>query len=386
MADIDYQDYETAKTYYGKAKSCIDEGSSSDACKNLAKEGGEKALIAAGVDPDLAREAMQCAESRDSEVCAKASAKLAAVYACTSATGGSGYTLCNEIAPKVVDQIWPIVGPPLVGAWDTAFDVMDGVAGAMQGIMDALGDILGFGSDDGPTTVELHNQLMWRGNEVINGAIDSAVKATSSADIQSRIEVGLPVKLPNGSVGGMSFKPKPDLELSANTSMSIAKNVLSQRLREQQGFGPIAVEARTRQFGMGITDTMPLDYEFVDPGKKPDPGNVMLVVAGCPDGWKVGDSGWNPSGFELREAPMAGWRFRDVRDAYGMVLAARTAAIRDAASESVGQVVSTNVRSAKMSPGSKSEGGIGWFWWTAILGSGILAYVYRDKIRRKLRG
>jgi hypothetical protein len=377
MADIDYQDYETAKQYYGKAKSCIDEGSSSDACKQLAKEGGEKALIAAGVDPQLAHEAMQCAESRDSEMCAKASAKLAAVYACTSATGGSGYTLCNELAPKVVDKIWPVAGPPLVMAWDTAFAVLDGVAGALQGIASALGNILGFGSD-GPTITELQNELMWRGQEIVSASIESGVKATSAADIQSRIELGLPLELPTGSFGLPDITVRPEVNATLIKTQSESKNIFSKKLRQQPGFKALAVEARTR---IGSLDKTPIEFKFVDPSKQPGAGKVMLVAGEVPPGWHVDDTGWSPSGFEIRRSSNSAWHFDDMRDAYGMVLAARAEAISNAASESVGEMVALNVKAAN-APSSEKDEGIGWLWWAAIIGGGVLAYVNRAKIAR----
>jgi len=375
MADIDYQDYETAKDYYGKAKSCIDDGSS-DACKDLAKEGGEKALIAAGVDPQLAHEAMECAESRDSEVCAKASAKLAAVYACTSATGGSGYTLCNELAPRIVDQVWPVAGPPLVMAWDSAFAILDGVTNALKGIVDALGGILGFGSDDGPTKTELQNEMMWKGSEILFGAIQSAMNATAAADFQSKIELGLPVDLPIGQFGtpNMWAKPKPGAQLSSKDDF--AKRVMSESLRRQPSFGAIAVAARTR---VGWMDEGPLDFHFVDPGSTPASGEVILLATECPSNWTIGNSQWNPAGFKMLYNDSS-WNLSDVGSAYGMVLAERAAAIRDAASESVGHVVAYNLQ---MSQGpTESEGGIGWFWWAAIIGGGVLAYVNRAKIAR----
>lgn len=163
--------------YVEAANACIREGIKDPSCdKAKALEAG---AIAAGADAQMVRTVSNCVQEYDSEECAKAAAKLGAVSACTAMTEGAGATLCARFAPKVVDLIWPVVGPAVGPVWDWAIGLgeaaFDLVAGFGTAILDSLGIDLGTNAD--PTVTDVY----WK----IKGAIDSQLQSAYEQSLQS---------------------------------------------------------------------------------------------------------------------------------------------------------------------------------------------------------
>jgi len=371
---------------YKKARTCLDEGKSSQACKDIAKQGGRDALVAAGLSKDTADDIVACASSGDGDSCAKAAAKVAAVYGCTSATGGAGAPLCSELAPVVVDKIWPVVGPPLAGTWDIAKGLLGGVTNILKGIADAFAGIFGFGGDDGPSWTDLTNALLWKGYDITREALDQSVHAVLLADSESKLDLGLGRQLPIGVVGwdptDFSKASKPQfMERERQTELEAAQQLLTDNLRRHPGFGAFAVRARSR----GTNDYAPIEYEFVPPATVRKNGEVILRAPAMPDGWSVSDQeGWLPNGYELDDAWNSRWNFQDLQNAYGLILAERTKAIREAAAESVGQTIAHNVVLAQGGRVEEPSESSPWPWLLVAAGA-VAAYVYRDRLAKLVK-
>jgi len=400
--------YNKAKDYYDKAQSCLEDASSPQ-CEDLLTEGAEKSLIAAGVDPAIASAAVECAKSRDREVCAKTSAKLAAVYGCTAATGGSGAYLCSELAPVLVDKMWPVIGPPLTKTWDVTLDVLEGVFGMLGGIIDSLGGLLGFGGGDGPTYTEKLNQLLWAGNDIVKPPLDSAVQTIITSDLESQASLGL---IPDTQIGTAARK---DGDLGRLTDLGIVDNikpneneiversklmekransVMTDNLRRHPGFGPINVFCLSFKSNTPASEMPANGYSFMDHRftytivddataqsmiKK---GALVLTSNAVPIGWAMDKrEGWIPNGFKVHN-PGKRVIFQQIRDAYGMILAERTRAIRDSTFKSVGDTIARNVQVHELQ--NKKPSSSPWLWLAALAGGGYLAYRYRDKIKKAL--
>lgn len=387
---VDYneakQGYDEAKGYYDKAQACVDDASSPQ-CTELLKEGAKTALVSAGVNPDVADAAVECAATRDREACAKASAKLAAVYGCTAATGGGGYVVCSELAPILVDQMWPVIGPPLTATWDVALDTLEGVAGMLKGMAGAFGSMLGFGSNK-PTWTEKMNDLRWAGADLIKTPMDASVDAVVKADVESQRSLGLlPRKVENKigmsgpSLDGFKKSTRLQLHDSNETIERKATSTMTNGLRRHPGFGTLAVAFAPSGPNKAI-------YRFVDPnseilGIPVSKAKNVLIATGMPAGWSLeNQQGWQPNGFILNDVTSGLGKYSIVRDAYGMILAERTRAIKDAAFESVGITISRNVQKAEAQKRQPTSSSSVLLWIAALVGSGALAYRYRGKISK----
>jgi hypothetical protein len=385
----DLQDYQTAKGYYDRAKQCMDEGQSSQACKDLQDEGFRRGMEAAGVDPAITDAALECARSGDSEVCAKAAAKVAAVYGCTAATGGGGAYLCSKLAPIVVDKIWPVVGPPLVAAWDLQLGVLDGVVDMLGGIISDLGDLLGFGgNDDGPSHTEILTAMYQQGYSIVRESIQASETAVVQADVESRKELGLPIEL-HGGVGVPTLTVQATPAVYDRTDLAMPKIDLTKRLLAHPGFGgPIYVLVQASK-----TSFKPSEFRFVDADYAPGLGEMVIWSQGAKDienNWTI-DSQPLPSGFYIKRGAVVATNYDDVRTAYGMILERRTAAVRDAASQTVGDVVAQNIttaRSRQLDPSlikRKEPESNWWLWALGLAGAAGVAYWQRDKIKKWMK-
>lgn len=351
----------------------------SEGCKALLDEGARAALTQAGIDPSLIEDSVKCVKDRDREQCAKTSAKIAAVYACSAATSGAGTTVCNKVAPVLIEKMWPVIGPPLTTVWDVGLDTLEALGSFLKHVVDAFGDLLGFGGD-GPTKKEQINAITWAGWEVDKKAIVSGLQAAYAADIESRRELGLPVMI-DGVVGA------PNVSLDHDKNFEVKQNRSTQiffdSLKRQEGMGEVCILG----LGRDLTDTTSygwLALHGVDPSTKPKDGQVMLRAPAMPAGWTPSSSAWSPARFTIEESSkLKTWHVSDIRDAAGMLLAIRTNAIRKASFDSIGRVIDENIRESQQPKPTSSSS---WLIWMAMLGAlGYLGYRYRKPIREVLR-
>jgi hypothetical protein len=391
--------YNEYKDFYDKAKSCVDDYSS-ESCQDFVGEQGEKALIAAGVDPKTAKEIVQCAQTRDREACAKGSAKLAATYACVAATSGAGTVVCNQLAPVLIDKLWPVIGPPLTATWDIGLDMLEAALSMLKGMFEDIAGLLGFG-DDGPTWTDRMNALRWKSAEIMNDSISNAFNAVRKADVESRIQVGLqdddlgsdhPVR--SGDIAAPQIVPMPPgVEPMMPQIVKAGQRgaeVLQHALREHPSFGEIWIVGRRRKVPWDASGNYGrFDFAIVDPGYQIGNDEVLMRSSAMPAGWMPGDE-WTPAGFQLEQHPPMGgarWQTGDVRDALGFLLSIRSDAVRTCCADAVGKVVAENVQAvtAKKLPMAEKESSSWLLWVAALAGAGTLAYVYRDKIKKAMR-
>jgi hypothetical protein len=316
-------------------KDCTD--GDEESCKEIGKEGAKQALVSAGVDERTADAAIECADSRDSEVCAKASATAAAVYGCTAATEGAGYEVCQKVAPIVVDQAWPFIGPPLTSSFDVAIGALGAVASLLGGVVGAAAELLGFGSDDRPTRTELVNQMVWNASSIVDTQYDNAVAAAMYADLESRKYLGL--KIP-------SSLHHIDTEMG-----DIARSRVSQAVVPKLEAVAVAGKGRNLQNMWGA-----INLHVVDPSYQPAADEVMLLASAPPAGWQIGEDGYSPVGYKLinHETGSNYWTIRDLADAYSTAIAQRVDALRAGATEAVGQTVAENVNESEVPSSSGS--------------------------------
>lgn len=359
------------------ARRCMEDPSGPE-CEEIAGEYGKQALVDAGVDPAVADAAVDCLRTRDREQCAKSSAKIAATYACAALTSGAGTVVCNELAPILIDKMWPVIGPPLTYAWDVGLNILELVGGSLAEFVKDLGELIGFG-DDGPTYTEKLNSMLWAGNDIVAPALDAAVSASVQADLESRRELGLPVNV-EGVLGQMP-PVQPYLPPAARKG---PQDMIFDFLRSEPGFGAVYVVARPSK----KIQMLP-DYEVVSADYVPKHDEMLLEAPAMPPGWRPGSTEWSPHGFKIvKKALFSPISFFDVlAGAYGVILSARTDAIRKAAVGSVGQIVADNSVEAKsdiidgLELREDDSGSV--LWWTlALVGAGAAAYYYRKPLKQ----
>jgi len=372
-----------AKPYYDKAKNCADDPSSPD-CESMADEQAENVLVEYGLDPQLAKDAVACARTRDREKCAKTSAKIAAVYACSASTAGAGTAICSKLAPAMVDKVWPVMGPPLVKAWDIAFDTLDGVISLLKGVANAFGDILGFG-DDGPSRTEILNDLRWKAHAVCKSAIASGSEAVSAANIESRKELGLPLPLQSGGamdavasemLGAPPIAPGGMVVMPVDAQSSEAfKQALRPKFKQ--------VNVVWKAVNRGAYE--PPNYRFVGDSYTPTKDEVLVRSAGCPDKWSPGDSSWAPENFTT-ETKLYNhqWKLSELRNAVGMIVAERADSVSTASVEASGRVIAQNISQGQQNSESGSSSNW-WIWVTAVAGAAYAGYRYRKPIMKRLK-
>lgn len=321
---------------WNSIRGCAD--GDSESCKDLQKQGARRALEEAGVDPDLADEAIECANTRDSEVCAKVSAKAAAVYACTAATEGAGADICQKYAPVIVEKIWPVVGPPLVSVWDISLQSLGHLQSVLNGVLGSFASVLGFGGDDGPTRTEKLNEIRWAGVDILDKQYKEGVKAAMLADIESRREFGLQVPMSVRHIDG---------ELGDMARARVNRYFVPK-------LKPVCIVGRGRKT---LTDVGPINFRIVSPDYVPTNSEIMLRSFAPPSGWRYGEPGFSPAGFEVINQPGVTWRVQDVADAYGVVVAQRLKAIRDGSVDAVATAIAESAeQSEKQSSVSSSSG------------------------------
>lgn len=347
-------DEQVAYEYAKAAKACVDHGVDSPDCrKELIGQGVKAAAIAYGMDPEVAAAAEQCLASGDSEVCAKASAKLAATAACTFATEGAGGPLCAKLAPFVVDAIWPLAGPPLVAAWDMAWGFTDGVLGGIVAFAKALLEAAGIdlSTDADPTVMDVYWELLSVGQRAIVTQWDVGAQALQVADDESRKHLHLPMSL--------DAPPNPNLIVglggpvasSAGGAVrnSTAKYLESWLLAEPGWTG--AVYVRVRYLAPGEYDFEVRDAPFQN--WELGPKDKRVTLGAMPQGMKKlsvesptneQGEGWTPwnLGFD---------RFNNERkllsEAYFAALVVRVEALKRATTNAVGSIVAQNTERAE---------------------------------------
>lgn len=357
---------QAALGYAKAAKVCVDEGWDSDNCQQeLVTEAAKGAAIAYGVDPSVVEAAEECLSSGgDSEICAKAGAKLAATAGCMVVTEGAGGPLCAKLAPFVVDAIWPLAGPPLVATWDIAYGFAEGVLGGLasfaQELLNAVG--IDLSTDADPTVMEIYWDLLALGQQTVLQQWEVAVEAVQTAMDESRRELGLlKVPLGNGPVIFPDSVGKVDGpgEDSAAKFRSEAVDMLEMFLRQEPSFvDAIYVVARGDWQGATPKYTYEVSFEPVlnkDMGTFDkrvtlggmDPGMVKMTVGTpqyIPGSYEVAQGeGWTPWGYNFD-------RFNNERstlaEAYLAGIAFRLEGIKNATTAAVGAVVSENVAMA----------------------------------------
>lgn len=392
-----------AQKRYDQAKACVD-GIKTEGCQDLLQEQGQRLLEDAGVPSDIAEAAADCIRHRDREKCARASAELAATYGCVAATSGAGTVLCKELAPIVIDKVWPVLGPPLVATWDVALDVIEGVFDGLEGFLEGLADLLGFGwGDDGPTWTQKMNALRGQGHELISTSIEDAYEAVARADISSRMELGLPIPatghplldgpgdrgMPSGDIQAgmgapnMSKRTMVD-QIRRRTMTEILADapprstmVFRDHISRQPGWGELCVVGPARK-ELWKWKLHPNDLALVQPGTSPAKGQMMLRSAGRSADWVPGDSG-TPAAFAVEHGvPGDYWTDADVATAYGVLLGARLDAMRLASTDASGEIISHNVQETQAEEASESSSW--WLWLLLAAGAGAGYYYWRRRV------
>jgi len=386
MATEDQDSYESVKR-------CIDSGECEEA-KRLAS----KYL---GIDPDMSQAILDCAESRDSEACAKASAQLAATAACTYMTGGGGAYLCNKYAPQVVDAIWPVLGPPLVGMFDIGFGFMGATYEFLKGVVESFGKMIGIGSSPGVNWDDVVWKLKAAGRKTVATGSEKAIEAIASADAATRVELGMS----DGSLG----TPLHDAIKNNSAMKSVVDRYLltSQRslVSALKGKPAFAGEIRVAWSKQKLDPSLQSLSQWVKGAKPrlvsssywPTKDELMLQL------WGVDTSKWNPetvaamasSGTRANAAdmdfadfkvvdssgnwPSSGKSVLDLQAAFGLAMSERVKALQAACSESVGETVGA-VIAEKQGIDREANSGSGLLWLLGLAGAGALLYVYRDKV------
>lgn len=354
-----------------------------------------------GIDPELSQAVIDCAETRDSEACAKASAQIAAIAACDFATGGAGAYLCNKYAPQIVSAIWPVLGPPLTAMFDVGF----GLFGATFDFMKGVGKLFGIGSSPGTDWDDVVWQLKAAGRKVVASSSISAVEAIGSANVSTRLELGLPIEIAGGLSG-------PSLSKSTMLDISAVKNVVAKRgdasrytlvraLRSKPAFASeVRVAWPKRLWGTGSLDqwleaTKP---RLVASTYWPTKNELMLRL------WGVDLSKWDPAivksmasnGTILKDGnvdfadfkvvdssgewPSSGKDVRDLQAAFGLAVSERVKALQSACSESVGSTIGSAIAERQQLDQAGKESGSGLLWLLGLAGAGTLLYIYRKRI------
>lgn len=350
---------EEQAAYVDKARQCVDD-LKSPGCQDLMKEGAKEALVANGVDPAVADATVECIASHDSEVCAKASAKLAATIACDVVTEGAAAPLCGSLAPVIVDLVWPIAGPPLVAVWDVALSFNDAVLGALSQFGAALLGAVGLdlSTDAKPTVTEVYWDFLAAGKAAIEPAWQSAVESVLQANAQSLAELKLP-EVPIADQGVVEVNGRA---VGAG-DYADAVNQLETVLKRTPGW---------------YEETLILGRDVTEPGKPGIHYVFGIVPAGTSQGFgelllKSGtvtrddkptiDDGWlvppveiSPGNTDYSNAKARGtpWSFAyygswgnnrgALADAYSILLSHRLEALKSAAAQAVGNVVARNVQ------------------------------------------
>lgn len=371
-----------AIAYAQAAKTCVDKGLDSPECKQeVITEGVKQAAIAYGVDPEVAAAAEQClASGGDSEICAKAGAKLAATAACTVITEGAGGPVCAKLAPFVVDAVWPVLGPPLVTIWETAWSfnsgVLGGIADFAKNLLDAVGLDLSTSAD--PTVTDVFWDLLAMGKGLVLPQWQAAVLAVQGADDDSRRELGLPMLIdafPGSHLIPMNMGQlgAPDMDQAIDIAKSDPSEIVSEEakshpgavkelekwLRAEPGWvDPVYVVIRQK-------DPWGKDYDFeigFEPTQNKDMGpyDKRVYLGGMgPDMKKLsaGSPQYMPGTYEVEEGEgFTPWGFaysgfknerKMLSEAYVAALSVRIEALKSATTNAVGAVIADNTAEAE---------------------------------------
>lgn len=354
--------------YAKAAKVCVDEGWDSSNCQQeLVTEAAKGAAVAYGVDPSVVDAAEECLSSGgDSEICAKAGAKLAATAGCMVVTEGAGGPICAKLAPFVVDAVWPLAGPPLVATWDIAYGFAEGLLGGLASFAQAILDVAGIdlSTDADPTVMGIYWDLLGLGRKTLLEQWEVAVEAVQTAQDESRRELGLPIPLPiiDGETvllpGSISDPAQVSGEASAAKFRREAVEELERWLRLEPAFtdqihvivryddGPFAKPRYEVSFEPVMNkDLGPYDKRVRFGGMDP---NMKKMTVGTPRSmegtYEIEEGeGWTPWGYTYD-------RFKNERktlaEAYLAGIAFRLEGIKNATTTAVGSVVSTNVAQA----------------------------------------
>lgn len=182
------EEIEQYSNYVKAANACVRDGPESPDCDKARIL--EAAAVAYGADPALVDSLHACFQNPDTEECAKALAKVAAIAACTAVTEGAGGYLCTLAAPIVVDIVWPTVSPIVMPVWHWASSL---TAYTNDVILD-IGKTIGIDlSTDAPPTV---TDAYWRIKDPIQQQLKDAyiqsVEALAVAQDSAEKELGLP--------------------------------------------------------------------------------------------------------------------------------------------------------------------------------------------------
>lgn len=152
-----------------------------------------------GISPEVIRLAAECAQSNDTDACAKAGLILAANAACTYYTAGAGAVsgLCSKVAPILVEFAWPFVKPLITFAtFGVGLDGLINVVTFGQGLGFVLAPIGGaiklLGGEDRGKFHDLDKRSVF--NQAIlmtNDAVNGAVKGLWEAQLAVRETSGL---------------------------------------------------------------------------------------------------------------------------------------------------------------------------------------------------
>jgi hypothetical protein len=368
--------------YVQTAKTCVDKGLDSSECQQeLLTETAKSAAIYYGVDPSVVDAAEQCISSGgDSEVCAKAGAKLAATAACTVATEGAGGPICAKLAPFVVDAVWPVIGPPLVTIWETAWSfnsgVLGGIADFAKNLLDAVGLDLSTNAD--PTVTDVFWDLLAMGKGLILPQWQAAVVALQSANDDSRRELGLPMMIPVDAMGKLSLGSVGQMGgPSMDQAIDIAKSDPSEIVSEEAKTHPDAVKELEKwlRADPGWVDPVYVvirqqdpwgkDYDFeigFEPTKNEDMGpyDKRVYLGGMDPNMKklsVGSPQYIPGTYDIEEGEgFAPWNFtyrrfnnerKMLSEAYVAALGVRIEALKSATTNAVGSVIAHNTAEAE---------------------------------------
>ncbi|MFA5053332.1 MAG: hypothetical protein WC565_04700 [Parcubacteria group bacterium] len=392
MATEDQDSYESVKR-------CIDSGECEEA-KRLAS-------TYLGIDPGMSQAILDCAETRDSEACAKASAQLAATAACTYMTGGAGAYLCNKYAPQIVDAIWPVLGPPLVTMFDIGFGFIGATYEFFKGAVESFGKMIGIVSSPGVDWDDVVWRLKAAGRKAIGSSSVSAIEAISSADVSTRLELGLSIdagslgtpKLPNLD----GIKALPEIKAAITKNLAPSQMSLIRSLKTKPAF---AGEVRVAWPKFKLDASMQSVSQWVKGVKPrvvsntywPTKDELMLQL------WGVDLSKWNQSAvaamakggtranagdidfadFKVVDSngawPTSGKTVMDLQAAFGLAVSERVKALQAACSESVGDTIGVAIAEKQGIEQAGSESGSGLLWLLGLAGAGTLLYLYRDKV------
>jgi hypothetical protein len=208
------EEIEQYSNYVKAADGCLRSGPQSPDCDKARIL--EAAAVAYGADPSLVDSLHACFQNPDTEECAKALAKVAAIAACTAVTEGAGGILCTYAAPIVVDIVWPTVSPIIMPVWHWANDLTDYTNDMTSQLLEAFG--LGavaevfFGGDEGPTFNEQITAIKVSTANQLRNAYTQSLEAVATARNES--QKALHSSLTRKDIGitrkDLSLKPTPD--------------------------------------------------------------------------------------------------------------------------------------------------------------------------------